>query len=1253
MGPGDVLADRFEIERVAAAGGMGRVYEAADRRGGRVAVKVLLEHVPEHAERFVREAAILEGLDAPAIVKYVAHGRTSENVPYLVVEWVQGESLKARLDRGRLDLAESALLVRRIASGLAVAHARGIVHRDLKPSNILLPDGDLGRAVVVDFGIARASEHGLELTKTGHIVGTIRYMAPEQARGQRVDARADIYALGALWFRCLSGRMPFEGEDLTAILAQLLFEQAPRLSEAIGEVPAEIDDLVAAMLSVDPAMRPADGAELARQLETVTGDRISAAPFSRLTRAELQFASFILAVPGGARPDTSTQVSLVGSANADALRAIVAPFAADVAGLRDGTIIAKLSRGRSGPDHATSAARCALAIREAHPELGIALASGMSTDRPGPMIAERAARSLGRASPGRIHIDDVTARLVEARFEVEPRNGALVLSRERPLLVPRTLLGKPTPCIGRERELDFLESIFAECAAERSARVVVVTAAPGIGKSRLSQELAARLTKGWSPTIWAARADPMGAGAPFGLIGQALRRAAESSSWDAWIARRVGTADAERVATFLGEISGMPRAEPGPQLAAARADPRLMGDQIVRAWEDLVRAECAVAPVLVAFDDVQWGDLPSLGLVDGTLQRLSDAPLMVLALGRPELDEIFPRLFVDRGAQILQLNALTKGASEKLVRAAVTNAEPSAIARAVELSGGNAFYLEELARTVSEGPIERIPETILAMGEARLRGLDPEMRRVLRAASVFGDVFWTDGIARLMGRDGLDELLDTLAKGELVTVRTHSRFGGTREFAFRHALLREASYATLTDEDRATGHRLAAAWLEGAGERSPLVLARHFELAGLLDRAAPHFVRAAQGALGGNDFAAVEAMVASAIRGGLAGNGLADAHLLLAEAHLWRGENPRAIDAALAAMAAADRPSATWCIAASEAVALAARTLDRALQADLLEQLANEPIPKELQGPYVFACARALMSDSTGIDATSRLMRRVEAMAQDAKLDARTMGRLLVMRGVRGGSLETRVRDVEAAHDCFVEAGDHRYATLAQMNLGGFYADLGAYDRAEAALRRALALASKMGLGQVTTWGTSTLAAVFHACGKTAEAETVVRSALAGLEKQHSRRYESTTRTLLARLLAERGDLDGAETEARAALECGAGAASEATAAAALSSVFLLRDRTADAVVWARHAMSALEQYERFDAFDDALVELALVRALLATDATNEANEVLARAHAALLERASKLESASYRASFLERIPEHAALVALASSRAR
>ena len=202
---------------------------------------------------------MLAELRHPGIVRYVAHGVTPAHQPYLVMEWLEGEDLSQRLERGRLAVDETLILLRQVADGLAVAHARGVIHRDLKPSNLFLPAGSLERVKVLDFGIAKPAD-ALRSSKAraGAMVGTPGYMAPEQARGEDdVDTRADIFALGCVAFECLTGRRAFEGEHAMAVFAQILLEDVPRVRSLVRQVPRVLDTLVQRMLSKDPAERPA------------------------------------------------------------------------------------------------------------------------------------------------------------------------------------------------------------------------------------------------------------------------------------------------------------------------------------------------------------------------------------------------------------------------------------------------------------------------------------------------------------------------------------------------------------------------------------------------------------------------------------------------------------------------------------------------------------------------------------------------------------------------------------------------------------------------------------------------------------------------------------------------------------------------------------------------------------------------------------------------------------------------------------
>ncbi len=269
MDVGDLIADRFELERVGDRGGMADVWLARDRRSGApTAVKFLHDRTGDsELERLAREAQVLAGIVHPGVVRYVAHGTAPGGVPFLAMEWLEGETLARRLARGPIGVGETLRVLRAAGEALAAVHRCGIVHRDLKPQNLIAVGGDLSRLKLIDFGIARWDEVLYAMTRTGVVVGTVGYMAPEQARGERdLDARVDVFALGCVAYECIVGRPPFAASSTVATLARLALETAPRVSETSPDVPAELDDLIAAMLARDPEKRVADGGALSSRL---------------------------------------------------------------------------------------------------------------------------------------------------------------------------------------------------------------------------------------------------------------------------------------------------------------------------------------------------------------------------------------------------------------------------------------------------------------------------------------------------------------------------------------------------------------------------------------------------------------------------------------------------------------------------------------------------------------------------------------------------------------------------------------------------------------------------------------------------------------------------------------------------------------------------------------------------------------------------------------------------------------------------
>jgi serine/threonine-protein kinase len=264
-----IVVNGYEIERELGRGGMATVYLARDRRHDRgVAIKVLNPDL-SHAfgiERFQREITITAGLAHPNILPLHDSGEADGRL-YYVAPYVSGESLRARLTREpQLPVRDAICIARGVASALEHAHAHGVVHRDIKPENILLADG---QPIVADFGIARALEGSAtnQLTSTGVSIGTPAYMSPEQASGEHVDERADIYSLGCVLYEMLAGEPPFTGPTAQAIIAKRFANAAPDIRESRDTVDEHLADTIARALARVPADRIQTAAELRALLD--------------------------------------------------------------------------------------------------------------------------------------------------------------------------------------------------------------------------------------------------------------------------------------------------------------------------------------------------------------------------------------------------------------------------------------------------------------------------------------------------------------------------------------------------------------------------------------------------------------------------------------------------------------------------------------------------------------------------------------------------------------------------------------------------------------------------------------------------------------------------------------------------------------------------------------------------------------------------------------------------------------------------
>jgi eukaryotic-like serine/threonine-protein kinase len=273
----DQTLGSFKLGAVLARGGMGEVYEAVHvATGGAAAVKLLLPEVlaqPSFVRRFLREVRIAASLDSPHVVRVLEVGDESAPLPYLAMERLDGEDLAQILRREeRLSHDRVIELVRQVGRGLEAAAAAGIVHRDVKPQNIFLAEGEPRVWKILDFGVSKATEHGGTLTE-GLVVGTPQYMAPEQARGADVGPAADLYALGAIVYRALTGHPPFAGKEIRDTLVAVMTKM-PARPGALVKLPPEVDLVLAIAMAKEPHARFATTGELGGALEAALAGKI-------------------------------------------------------------------------------------------------------------------------------------------------------------------------------------------------------------------------------------------------------------------------------------------------------------------------------------------------------------------------------------------------------------------------------------------------------------------------------------------------------------------------------------------------------------------------------------------------------------------------------------------------------------------------------------------------------------------------------------------------------------------------------------------------------------------------------------------------------------------------------------------------------------------------------------------------------------------------------------------------------------------
>jgi tetratricopeptide (TPR) repeat protein len=1282
------------------AGGMGTVYRAVDLlTGDIVAVKISSSFGAQFGERFQQEAAFLAEIAHPAIVRYLSHGRTQRGEHYLVMEWLDGETLEDRLRQGSLNLSETLSLARRIGEALVAAHGRGIVHRDIKPANIFLPGHDLSKIKLLDFGIARRlfDSMSLRLTQAGSALGTPMYMSPEQAQGSLdVDARADIFSLGCVLFECITGTPPFWGDSTTGTLANLADEGDIDVAERCKGASPRFVRLVGRMLAKKVEARPASMNEVLLELGRITSsvrtvgtlDEVPSrgvAQVALTTTGERRLAAIILvSAQDGTRemprldpaatamdlgvvlarelvkPDVDDRIAEVAQ--------VIAPFRARIQRLANGgLVVTLLADGTATPlELAVRAARCSLRLKPARPGSSLALSMGYALVgeqvRLGNLI-DGAARLLTHT--GTIHVSEEIRRMIDARFEVvDEANGVARLLFERGLReAPRTVLGKDVPCVGREREISDLVSAFEGCVEEPCAQAMVLTGGPGSGKSRISYEFLERVRDRGKPfELLVGRGDPMRANVSLGLLSDAIRGAAGIGGTEseeiqrkrllAHAGRHLPPESAATTVAFLGEIAGIPFPDENlPKLHAARLDARLMADQTQAAWVDWLEAETAHRPVLLLLEDLHWGDGPSVQYTDAALRVLRQSPFMVLALARPEVEQRFSTLWRERQAQRIAISPLGKRAVEAMARRILGDKAEGRLEWILEQAQGNPFYLEELARVLAEGKaVAEVPSSVIGMVQMRFDAAGEGAKQVLRAASVFGRNFRSAGVKTLLAEmipDDVDRWLEILVAREFLFVRP---LGNSREHVFRHALHRDAAYALLPPESAVVGHRLAGEFLEQAGERDAIVLADHFERGNEAARAVRWLRVAANQAMETNDLVAAISRAERGLLLGAAADDLSALRIVESEAFFWQGNYARAEKVARSAQACADPGLGLRARSALiDSLGVSGKFTEVAEMASLLDE---EPRDSSLIPLWLECVLNVAGQLSCG--GNQVLARRALALVE-SKSDPRDAHLAARAESIRSQLAQANGRLSEAAAhqsrtvQLHERSGNSREACQALGNLAVWRMEAGQLEAAEEGARRVLAMSERMELNHLLGGVSQLLTNCLAYQGRLDEARVWGRRGLAWTTERNDRWFLPYVQSYLSMTEFLAGDYPAAEHHARGALESTSDKPSlRPFALALLARACLAQGFVPEALTFAEEAYASIDAKTPVED-GEASVRLAYAEALAASGSRSKAMRILTDAMDWMHRRALTLDDPAMRPAFLERIPEHRRIRELAA----
>jgi serine/threonine protein kinase/tetratricopeptide (TPR) repeat protein len=869
------------------AGGMGEVYLAHDQKLDRpVALKFLspeLASDPDRLRRFHHEARAASSLNHPHIVVVHDFGDL-DGRPYIVTEFIEGQTLRDRLRRGPLAGREVVDIGTQIAGALAAAHARGLVHRDIKPDNVMVrPDGYVK---VLDFGIAKLAgpkraAHELDeesRTRPGLVVGTPRYMSPEQARGVDLDARSDVWSLGVVLYEMVAGRPPFEGATPLDAIAAILGTEPVPLERRAPDTPPALAAIVAKALRKDALERHADAEAMLAELRLVqsqsaTAPAVSAhdsdhelalSPVGERRRATVLLsvvADYASLVERLAAPDLDEAIGRIRAAAVDTMRRHGGVVNQSIGE----EIVSLFGIPAAHEDDDLRAVRAALELharaREISHEVSgqgvaIRLQSGLHA---GSVVAQRlregprryaltgppaqvAARLAAAAEPDAIWVSPECHRQVAPFVRTEPR-GTVAMPAGAPPVTPHCVLGESglenrleapdhgglTPYIGRAVELEALQARVA-LARRGEGHLVLVVGEAGSGKSRLLHELRSQ-AGGRDLGVLQGRCRSYGGVTSYLPFIEALRAALDPKGQDgaragvAPIVARLRAIDPslEPFIPLYLHLLGMPsEVHPVPR--------HLRGEHLQAAMLEAIAAfftsYAQRGPAVLVLEDWHWADEASRAALRHLAEVVPAYPLLIVATTRPEPGA--PPELPDHSVRIT-LPPLEFAASLSIVKAVLAAERvPEGLARRLhDRTGGNPFFLEEMCRGLSEMQIVTAQDSdVVVSGSADEIHLPDSVQAVIRARldRLSADSREVVRVASVIGREFTRRILhDAMGNADLSAAIERLKHAGIVQqirvvpdpvYRFKHVLTQEVAYESLLEHQRKSLHQAVGRAIE-------------------------------------------------------------------------------------------------------------------------------------------------------------------------------------------------------------------------------------------------------------------------------------------------------------------------------------------------------------------------------------------------------------------------------------------------------